>query len=84
MTAHRPKPTVTPEIIERFKAYHNAPNNGAWGSLHIVLDDGNIEDKHIEFCIKNAVERKDGEGAELAKLLLAFTKTQRIKIRNRA
>lgn len=40
MTAHPPKAiTLTPEIVERFRAYHR--HEQAWGVLHCSLDDGN-------------------------------------------
>lgn len=41
MTAHRSKPTITPERIEWFARYHAA--EPAWGEFHVVLDDGNYK-----------------------------------------
>jgi hypothetical protein len=73
------KPTI-PEVIERFREYHRKPGNLAWGSLHIVLDDGNVEDAHVAFCVEHAEAQGDTEGAELARILLAMSKTQRSKI----
>jgi len=73
------KPKI-PDVIERFRAYYQKPGNGAWGSLHIVLDDGNTQDDNVRFCIQAAEERGDTEGAELARLLLRMSRTQRGKI----
>lgn len=43
MTAHRPKPTITPERIRWFAEYHG--REPAWGEFHVVLDDGNYTSK---------------------------------------
>jgi hypothetical protein len=71
------KPTI-PDVVERFAAYY--AKNLAWGSLHIVLDDGNVEDSSVKFCIENAQERGDVEGKGLAEILLQMSKTQRAKL----
>ena len=69
---------VTPALIERFNKYHY--RHCAWGSLHIVLDDFNLEDQHVKFCIQYAKEQGDTEGAELGELLLQMSETQRAKV----
>ncbi len=53
------KPTI-PEVIDRFRAYHAW--NLTWGSLHIVLDDGNVDDDSVAFCKGWALEHGDAEG----------------------
>ena len=35
--------------------------NGVGGALHIVLDDGNTEDHHIEWCIENMQDYPEEE-----------------------
>lgn len=75
------KPTITPELLARFRAYN--AKHAAWGSLHIVLDDQNVRDSDVEFCVKFAQERGDAEGEELGKILLQMSKTQRLKIGSR-
>lgn len=77
-----PKKITIPEVIERFKEYHK--QNGAWGSLHIVLDDHNVEDSSVLFCLDWARENNDTEGAELAKILYQMSKTQRLKLSREA
>jgi hypothetical protein len=42
-----------------------------------VLDDGNLDDGSVEFCIGIAEERGDADGAALARLMLLMSKTQR-------
>lgn len=71
------KPTI-PEVLDRFRAYYE--DNPAWGSLHIVLDDQNVADHHVEFCVQWAIENNDPEGEELGRLLLRMSRTQRLKL----
>lgn len=71
------KPTI-PEVIDRFRAYYKL--NPMWGSLHVVLEDMNVNDADVEFCRNWAIEHSDPEGAELAEILLRMSKTQRSKI----
>lgn len=75
------RPFITPEIIERFAAYYSA--NPTWGSLHIVLDDLNLETSHVAFCVDWAERYGDVEGKALAEILLSMTRTQRAKIGRR-
>lgn len=74
-----PRMTV-PGLLPRVHAYRNLPENGVGGSLHIVLDDGNIRDSDLRFCLDYALTKGDTEGAALARLLLGMTKTQRKKV----
>lgn len=47
----KPSATLTvPDVLERFQMYHREPGNSCWGSLHIVLDDGNLKDHHVKFA----------------------------------
>lgn len=71
------KPTI-PEVAARFAAYNS--RYPAWGSLHIVLADGNVDDDSVRFCEQYAQETSDPEGAELATILLAMSRTQRRKL----
>lgn len=71
------KPTV-PDVLPLAKAYYHA--HPAGGNLHIVLDDGNIEDSSVQFCLDRAREEGDGPGVELAEMLLKMSKTQRKKL----
>jgi hypothetical protein len=73
------KPTV-PEILPLANAYYAKPGNGVGGSLHIVLDDGNVDDGSVEFCRKFAMEQGDDDGVALADILLRMSRTQRHKL----
>lgn len=74
------KLVVNAEMLAKFKAYLDKPGNGCWGSLHIVLDDFNLETDHVEFCIKYAHEKGDLDGYELGLILRQLSQTQRMKI----
>jgi hypothetical protein len=71
------KPTI-PEVLDEFREYLR--KNPVWGSLHIVLDDGNVGDDHVRYCLEQARAIGDDEGASLAEILLRMSKTQRIKL----
>jgi hypothetical protein len=68
-----------PDVIDRFRAYHRK-HPGSWGSLHIVLDENNVADHNVRFCIEWAEEHGDTEAVELGKILLQMSKTQRSRI----
>jgi len=71
-----------PDVIALARAYYAKPGNRVGGNLHIVLDDGNMEDQHIEWCRQLAQNAGDVDGVALADKLLALTRTQRRKIRS--
>jgi len=56
-------------LRERVERFYVLPGNGCGGNLHIVLDDGNLEDSSIEVCRKAAEEAADREGVEIAEEL---------------
>ncbi len=80
------RPSV-PEVLPLVNAYYCFKPCGVGGSLHIVLDDGNIADGHIEYCIECARDpdfhickdfgRLDEAGELLGRLLLLMSWTQR-------
>lgn len=73
------KPTV-PEVLPLVQQYYAKPGNECGGSLHIVLDDGNVETEHVAYCQQYAKDRGDDFGYALAGLLLRMSKTQRLKL----
>lgn len=48
--------------------------------LHIVLDDGNVHDGHVNFCHGLALEKKHADCLELATLLQQMSRRQRRKL----
>jgi len=73
------KPTIT-EVLPIVRAYYAKPGNEVGGSLHIVLDDGNVSDDDVRFCLQQARERDDADGVALAEKLLLMSRTQRRKL----
>ena len=73
------KPTI-PEIMPLIKEYYALPGNNVGGNLHIVLEDDNVRDCDIEFCLTKCNERLDVKGVRLCELLLRMSKTQRHKL----
>lgn len=73
------KPAIS-DVAERFASYLRQPGNGEWGSLHIVLADGNTDDGSVRWCAEWARERGDDEGEQLAGILLSMSRTQRRKL----
>ncbi|MHC4717296.1 MAG: hypothetical protein ACYS5V_10020 [Planctomycetota bacterium] len=71
------KPTI-PEVLDRFVDYFR--RNPTWGDLHIVLDDGNVRDSDVQWCVDHG---RTEEGRELARVLLRMSRTQRLKLPNR-
>lgn len=53
------------------------------GNLHIVLEDGNLEDHHIEWCIQNALDEMDGDAAIIGNWLLKLTEEEREDVYNK-
>lgn len=80
--ANPTRPTITPELLQRIRDYYALPSHSNGGSLHIVLEDQNVEDSHIRFCQRCAREDGDAVGEALADELWALSKTQRLKIAN--
>jgi len=76
------RPSITSEVVVRFAAYRE--QHPAWGSLHVVLDDGNAETKFVQECADDADARGDVEGAALARILLTLTESQRLRVGRRA
>lgn len=77
MSVSKAKP-FTKEELYLFDSYLG--NNWTWGSLHIVLEDFNVEDAHVQSCIECAERENDHDGLVLAKILLTKSKSQRIKL----
>lgn len=66
---------LAPEVWALLREYERA--HPTWGSLHIVLEDGNIEDEHVEFCERWARDHGDEMGVTLARMISELTDLQR-------
>jgi hypothetical protein len=54
--------------------------DGAGGTCHIILEDGNYKDSHINMCLKYSKEQNDFWGETIATLLTNFTEEEREEI----
>lgn len=79
MTAPNNQP-LSKENLDKFKAYKRS--QGAWGNLHIVMDDKNIKNNHVQWCLEQCKKKGDAAGLELAEILVGLSKSQRIKLIN--
>jgi hypothetical protein len=70
-----------PDVLPIFQDFIR--RNPAGGSLHIVLDDWNLEDDHIKYCINYAKECNDNEAVKLGEIMLQLSMTQRNKLVNK-
>ncbi len=68
------KPALS-QVSEAARAYLAKHMTG--GALHIVLDDGNVEDDHVAWCEGYAAGQGDEEGKRLAAALRLLTEAQR-------
>lgn len=62
------------------RSYYAKDGNGVGGSLHIVLDDGNLDAMNVTYCLEWARKHDDRDGEALALLLSDMTQTQRAKV----
>lgn len=69
-----------PTLREMIRQYYELPGNGAGGSLHVVLDDGNIDSQSIQYCRAIAADRGDWRALIIADLLLARSQRGRAKV----
>jgi len=79
MIDHDRRLTV-PDVLPLITRFAKAQGNEIGGSLHVVLDDYNVRDKDVQFCVEYAKENDDPLGVEVAETLLQMSRTQRLKI----
>ena len=75
------KPTI-PEVLPLFVLYVQKERMwyGWTGPLHAVLDDGNVSDWDVRAAYETCVAEGDHAQASLARLLMAMSRTQRLKL----
>jgi len=79
VTAHPPKPSVR-NVLPLVLAYYAKPGNLAGGSLHLVLDDGNVDDDSVQYCLHHARAAGDVDGVALASTLAKMSRSQRRRL----
>ena len=76
----RPRPSVQ-EALSLLRELYASPGGGVGCCLHVVVQNGNVEDAFVEACAQQAAERNHPRCVELAAVLARMTKTQREKLR---
>ena len=71
------KPTL-PEVKPLIDALYQRHSTGC--CLHIVLDDGNVGEGSVLYCLNTAREKNHKDCIELGEKLLLMSKTQRKKL----
>ena len=71
------KPTV-PQVMPLVRAIYR--RNFVGCCLHIVLDDGNTKDSHVQFCLEQAREEGHADCLELAEKIALMSRAQRRKL----
>lgn len=79
MENQQQKPTI-PDVLPLVKAWYAKPGNGCGGLFHIILEDGNHEQIWADKALEQARAANDLDAIQLAELLVAMSKTQRLKL----
>lgn len=75
------KPRTRPSVKDLVPLVREIYQSSLTGCcLHIALDDGNIEDGHLEFCGEYARKKQHQVCAQVAEGMRAMTRTQRNKL----
>jgi hypothetical protein len=70
------QPTV-PHVAEKLHAYRMTEGNYVGGVVHIVVDDGNVEQAHADWCLDQARANGDPADIEIATLVAALSDAER-------
>lgn len=73
------RPTV-PEVRPIIEAWYRIPGNIVGGSLHVVLEDRNFDDRSIRWNLDRVLKNGDEAAAMICMVLLECSKTQRKKV----
>jgi len=69
--------------ITACRNYYQTPGNETGGSLHIILDDGNVEDGNLWFCLSECVNKRDFDGVWICSMLLRWPIKEREELYGR-
>ena len=67
---------LKPFIFDFITYYYEELENRTGGSLHIVLDDGNVEHSNIFYCREYALKNEDSFGVFLCDILRLFSEKE--------
>lgn len=69
-------------ILKQIKQFLSLEGNEIGGNLHIVLDDGNLENENIAWCMHLCINKQDFLGFSICDNLLRITYKEREAIYN--
>lgn len=75
----RDRPTV-PDVLPLVRAIYERPDGICGCCLHIVTDDGNVDQDCADYCVTYARERGHADCLKAAEMLAAMTMTQRKQV----
>jgi hypothetical protein len=70
------QPTVS-HVAEKLHAYRMIEDNYVGGVVHIVVDDGNVEQAHADWCLDQANANGNPIDIEIATLVAALSDAER-------
>jgi hypothetical protein len=65
------------EVVNLILVYYRKPGNGAGGLCHVALDDGNLDDECLEFCLEECRKGNDADGEALMRTMKALPEFER-------
>lgn len=74
---NRPK---VPDVLPLVRALYLRPGGSVGCCLHIVLDDRNLDNSSVDFCVQQAREHSHADCESLALMLRQMTITQRRRV----
>lgn len=77
MNIPRPKVPMVRVLIE---AYYTKPGNDSGGCCHVVLEDDNLDDPNLRFCLEYCLKKGDEEGAHIMRLMTQMSRSQRRRV----
>ena len=75
-----PEKPIVPEVLALIQVYYARPGNEAGGNLHVVLDDGNIKLKDVQWCFDRCMSQYDWAGARIMVMMLRMSRSQRRRL----
>lgn len=65
------------DMIYELKEFYDCYLIEDHNDLHIIFDDGNIKNNHVEFCKEESLKKENYVAAQICSLLEQFTEKER-------
>lgn len=72
------RPTV-PEVQSLVAQIYERNSVGC--CLHIALEDGNLKERHLQFCLQTAIDARHPDCQKVARKMLQMSASQRRRVR---